>query len=388
MVFTVSFFVLIGRKMLSKNKQKLIYMASIFFASKTLALENNQNQLTWLIDASAYSPNQSITSFVDDWDEPLKSGDYAFAQGKFQVEVNPVNSSMQYGMGWRYDYLLEFNDATAQTYWRYKNNRLPEENQQYPLYLSVNHNERYGVSLGKNWQIHSNWQITPKVNLWQGHHVIYGNFYGNLSTLSSFAHINDIQNSINTADALLHYYYDKPALKEDKLGWQPKPPKGQGYSFDLQVAGRLPKDIYFSMNTYDLFGKMFWKDSPYTDYILNYDVNARPLYKLSGQLKKENMTQKLPWKIETHFEKQLTKKWQIGINSQFNQFSQLHQLSAKYQTNIHHVPIGLIGLMEPQTNSLGLAVQTPYGGIKWLTDDLNTNQAKRGNINIFWHYQW
>jgi hypothetical protein len=43
---------------------------------------------------------------------------------------------------------------------------------------------------------------------------------------------------------------------------------------------------------------------------------------------------------------------------------------------------------EPQTHALGLSIQHDYFGVKYIADNLNTNQAKRMGAQLFAQYQW
>ena len=71
------------------------------------------------------------------------------------------------------------------------------------------------------------------------------------------------------------------------------------------------------------------------------------------------------------------------MSSISNQYSSLWQLNAYWdrgvQWGIH---------FEPQTHALGLSIQHDYFGVKYIADNLNTNQAKRMGAQLFAQYQW
>lgn len=339
--------------------------------------------------ASADSPAQPITAFIDDWDAPLDSGEHAYVQGRLALTVQPAHSVISYGLAWRYDYLMEFSEETAEVYWQYENKQNPTQSKSYPLFLKAKHNERFGANIGFTQSIAADWQVTAKANLWQGLHALDGKVTGNLSNrILADSELNNIRDTIDKADAYLDYYYDKPALEEENLGWNPAQPSGYGYSIDLNLTGKLSDKTWLNIRGYDVLGRMRWKDMPSTRYALDYDVDGRPLYSLEGQLETKDITQTLPWRVEGSLMHQLDDQWQLGLQGQVNEVQDLYQLSAGYLLNNYRYPFMLTALVEPQTQALGLALDSRYGGIKVLTDDLDSQKAKRSEISLYGRYAW
>lgn len=340
---------------------------------------------------SAHSPAQPIAAFIKEWDAPLKSGEHAYAQGRMGVEVRPADSAISYGLGWRYDYLMRFNQETANLYWQYKNKKIPNENQTYPIYLEAKHNERIGANIGFTQRIIPNWQLTTYANIWKGLHALEGDAGGTLTSQAGLEGevIRNIDR-LNRVDTHLNYYYDKPALGEEDLNWYPDKPAGYGYSVDIQLAGQLTDKTALSVRGYDVLGRMHWRDMPSTEYILDYDVDRRPTNDTRGQLDTNDVTQSLPWRVEGSLTHQLTDKWQLGTHAQANDIETLYQLSAGYQLDNASLPIPIVvtGLIEPQTKALGLAIDSKYGGVKLLTDDIDAEKAKRSEIRLYGRYTW
>lgn len=346
-------------------------------------------QIKWNLMATAHSPTQPISAFLDDWSAPLDSGDHAYAQGRMSLEIRPAGSAISYGLGWRYDYLMTFSKETAEVYWQYENKQPSSTSQTYPLFLEAKHNERVGANIGLTKQIMPNWQLTTRANVWQGLHALEGKIVGDLSTrvLPNNETI-DIRDSLDKTNAYIDYYYDEPALGEENLNWNPAKPSGYGYSLDLQLTGQLSDSTRLSLRGYDILGRMRWKDMPSTRYALDYDVNGRPLYTIEGQLSTDDVTQTLPWRVEGSLQHQLDSQWQLGLHGQVNDIQDLYQLSAGYQTSNDAFPITVTGLIEPQTQALGLAVDSRYAGIKLLTDSLDSEKAKRSEISLYGRYAW
>lgn len=345
-------------------------------------------QLAWDVSADSYSPTQSITSFTDDWDEPLAAGDFAYIQARSDIAYRTASSPLSYGLHYRYDYLLSFSEPMAQTYWHYKNKSLPASARTYPLALSANHNERAGFGIGYDVVPSSRWQFTPMLNVWRGLHAVTGELQGRLTTLPATGQPSKLVDTVGVAHADLSYHYDTPALKEDRLGWQPARPDGVGYSLDLQITGELPYQTRVAINAYDILGKMHWRDMPMTDYTFDYDAMGRPPYTLEGKLATADITQDLPWRVETRLEKPLTPAWSVGLNSQFNAVSDLHQLTASYQLSHHQQPMTITAMVEPQTQAVGLQIARDDFAIRYLTDDLNTNRAKRVDLQLSLQHRW
>ena len=336
---------------------------------------------------TAHSPAQPISAFIDDWDAPLDSGEHAYLQGRVAIDVRPAGSAISYGLGWRYDYLMQFSEETAQVYWQYENKVAGAPDKTYPLYLQASHNERVGANIGYSYPINPDWQLAAKANIWQGLHALDGKINGQL-TSQAIAADGNIRDSVNNADASLDYYYDKPALGEENLGWNPDKPKGLGYSLDVQLAGKLTPTTTLNLQGYDLLGRMQWRDMPSTRYALGYDVSGRPLYTLEGQLASFDVTQDLPWRIEGSLLHQLDNKWQLGAHAQANDIQTLYQLSAGYELDNSTLPVTITGLVEPQTSALGVVVDSKYGGIKLLMDDIKFDEAKRSEVSLYGRYIW
>ncbi|WP_227429936.1 outer membrane protein transport protein [Psychrobacter sp. I-STPA6b] len=352
-------------------------------------LYHDATQVQWSITANAYSPTQSIHSFVDDWDAPLESGDYAYAQGRAGVEIMPAQSMFSYGLDWRYDYLMKFSESTAQVYHQYKNKQISTHSQVYPLSLQVQHNERLGIHIGTQATLFDDWTLDTKAHLWKGLHSIDGQIYGQLlSRVPTNQPSASSKDSVDKAVARLDYYYDKPALGEENLNWHPATPQGYGYSFDISLQGQLTDNTQLNIQAYDVLGHMYWKDIASTNYDLEYGVNRRPVYTIEGKLLTKDVRQHLPWQVEASLTHQLDNQWQLGLQTQSNEYSTLYQLSAGYPFQLDSTPVVVTGIVEPQTQAFGVEVDSAYGGVKFLADSLNSHSAKRAEISLYGRYHW
>lgn len=354
-----------------------------------IATQKSDTQIDWTVMASAHSPAQPIAAFIKDWDAPLDSGKHAYAQGRTSLNVRPADSPISYGLAWRYDYMTTFSQETADLYWQYQNKQLPNQNQTYALELDAQHNERFGANVGFAQQLTSNWQLTTYANIWKGLHLLDGEAKGSI-TSQAYPDGEIVRNidRLNRTKTYVDYYYDKPALGEEDLNWHPNKPTGYGYSLDISLTGTLTDRTRLSVRGYDVLGRMHWKDTPSTQYVLDYDANRRPIDMTEGQLDTDDITQTLPWRVEGSLIHQLNPQWQLGVHGQVNDIQGLYQLSAGYQTNEDYYPLIITGLIEPQTQALGLAVDSQYGGIRLLTDSLDSEKAQRSEVSLYGRYSW
>ncbi len=357
--------------------------------SAYLATKKPSLQVDLRVMATAHSPAQPIAAFIKDWDAPLESGEHAYAQGRAALTVQATDSPISYGLAWRYDYLMSFNQQTADLYWQYQNKQIPNQNQTYELQLEAQHNERFGANVGFTQALSPNWQLTTHANIWQGLHVLDGKANGSLTSqaLNGEEVVKNIDR-LNKTLTYLDYYYDEPALGEEDLNWYPDKPKGYGYSLDINLIGKLSDKTHLSIRGYDILGRMHWKDTPNTSYVLDYDINRGTTDKTKGQLSTNDVKQNLPWRVEASLMHQLNDQWQLGIQGQVNEVQDLYQLSAGYMLNNNRYPFMLTALVEPQTQALGLALDSQYGGLKLLTDNLDSEKAKRSEISLYGRYAW
>lgn len=382
---------IMGNNLLSKTNiaTPTSHVNTSIVTTPSVAAKRAGPQIDWTIMATAHSPAQPINAFIKDWDAPLDSGKHAYAQGRASLNVQPADSPISYGLAWRYDYLMRFNQETADLYWQYQNKQIPNQNQTYALALEAQHNERIGANIGFTQQLTPNWQLTSYANIWKGLHVLEGSARGSVTSqaLPEGEIVRNIDR-LNKTETYVDYYYDKPALSEEDLNWYPDKPSGYGYSLDLNLTGKLADNTQLSLRGYDILGRMRWHDTPSTEYILDYDIDRPTTDKTRGQLSTDDVTQTLPWRVEGSLVHQLKNQWQLGMHGQVNDVHELYQLSAGYQLDYNTHPITVTGLIEPQTQALGLAVDTQYGGIKLLTDSLDSKKAERSEISLYGRYAW
>lgn len=357
---------------MNKNLIFLTLLPSVCFAEKSAQFSLN---------AELYSDPVSVHAFLNDWDSPhLEKGKNAFASGKMKLETQQDHWTM--GWVWSYDYQLRFSEDMAKLYYQITNDQLIDANSSYALELEAQHVDTVGTRFGYEWDIYPNWTVVTGATALIGRHYVDGTFQARGQTTN----MPELMDRVSWLNGHLNYSYDQPALKEDELGWNGKTDKGYGYALDLGLKGKIGKnwDLYFQAE--DIFSYLYWDNAPFTKYSITYDQNSRPRMDLSGQLSKtKQYKQKLPFKISSEITYTSdVNPWSISLSSFSNQYLTLAQLNGFWQT----APLKYGIHIEPQTHSLGVSVQHKNFGLKYLTDDLATNDAHRFSTYLYAQYFW
>lgn len=343
-----------------------------------------QTDTKLIVQADVYSEALSIDSFTDNWrGSPLKKGDTAFAQGK--IELRQEQDAFQYGIVWQYDYLLHFTPDTARLYYQVQNKLPLTPNAQYDLLIKANHIESVGFRFGYTFELNQDWQLNTGLNILKGRKLLQGDLTG-FGQTNSAQNTQDLLNTVDNLQANIDYNYSKPALKEGTLGWNPDAPTGYGVSIDMMLTGLITPELKFIFAMNNLYGRMRWDDVPNTRYDANYELNRLPHFNVTGQLSQgKKLTQKLPYRIDSSLTYQPNQSpWSASASLYANELMQLWQVSAyrdfaEYKVGLH---------AEPQTETFGLSVGKKNFGIQYMTDDLNTNHAKRMSLGLYGLYQW
>lgn len=359
-----------------------VYRGILLLALSSVSIAQATTLTRFTAQADVYSEPLSIDAFTDDWNDPkLRKGDAAFAQGK--IELMQQINNMQYSMFWSYDYLLKFSPDTARLYYQIQNDLPLDQNQHYDLFINAQHIETLGWRLGRKWQLNDAVQLTTGLSLLQGRHFLQGKFMGDGRTLSTQPNMLD---GVDRIRAGLNYYYDKPALREEELGWAPGTPQGYGTALDMALQAKLTDSILLDVSIQNLWGSMWWDNAPNTSYTLDYELNRLPHFDIKGQLNRDKTyKQHLPYRMDANLAYQpLNQPWSTSISLLQNKTSTLSQLNAYYdyagQTFGIHA--------EPQSHAFGLSFKNKYAGLRYMTDSLNTNQAQRYSLYLYGLYQW
>ncbi len=360
----------------------LFYMLRKSFVLSILLIASYchaQEQLYYQVRADVYSEPLSIKSFTDDWSDPnFKSGKNAFAHGLMQLGVR--KDAWDFSWIWRYDYVLRFSKDTAKLYYQIKNEKLIDGNTQYDLQLEAQHVDTVGSRFAYTWQVAPNWSLTTGATALIGRHYVDGQ----VNALAQTTDQAQLMDRVKWLNGQIDYSYDQPALKEDKMGWKEQANKGYGFALDASIAGTIANNFKVHINIQDALAYLYWQDAPYTRYKINYDQDMRPRFDIQGKFNTyKQYTQRLPYKVYTDMIYQSNQPWSVGLSSISNEYMSLWQMNAYWDAilkwGVHY---------EPQTHAVGLSIQHHNFGLKYITDDLNTNQAKRMGAQLFAQHRW
>lgn len=361
-------------------------MLSLVFQSFLLCFllcsHTHANQpIIFQLTADVYSEPIPIDAFTDDWVYPyLKQGEAAFAQGK--MELIQAHQKQTYRIFWQYDYWLTFTSDAAKLYYQYANDHIPEKKKYYDLGIRAVHLDMVGFRWDDQYLFTPSWSMTYGVSLLKAVHTIDGRFSG--GALGQPAkNFKDYAQRIN---ASLDYWYDQPALHEEELAWLPDVTDGLGFSTYVSISGQLSDQLKVQVQVDDIYGEIHWKDLARTQYHLNYDVDGRPLYQITGQLSQSRKIQRIPtsglWKFE--YQPWLTHPLQVTVGCQHNLSANLCQLGVSYAWAGYRIG----ALLEPTSSAVGVSIDGGWFELKYLADHLNTNQAHRMGMSLVAHYLW
>lgn len=330
------------------------------------------------VEADGYAEPVSIQDFTHHWQGRFSGGRHAFLQGR--AELTRRDAGQELGLLWRYDYLLDFTPDTAELYNAYAKGLAPDTGRAYGLGVTA----RYSEALGVRWSPVFQWQpgltVTPGFNLLQGYKLTDGGLGGSARFRQPGFSGADFQG----AELAVDYHYDEPQLYEEKLGWHPRNPDGWGYSLDLRADWRPDDRRSLTLQLYDVYGRLHWRQAPRTQY--QFDYQAVPAaHQLTGQLETDDhYTQVLPMRGRLSGEYRLNERWQAGWQLDANRYVRLGQVSAGYSVGAWTGSL----LWEPQTGALGVALAHPGFRCRWLADSLNTNRARRLGISLAAETSW
>ena len=340
------------------------------------SLPAHSQNLSFNIQADAYSEPVSIKAFTDDWYGDFKGGEHAFAQGRAEWLLHQP----QYELAafWRYDYLLDFSESTAQLVHAYKNKLSPAAGL-YPVAVDAHYSEAYGLRWQPLFRPQPHLTLGLGFNLLKGYKLTDGQVGGQVRLNGQGLDRHSVDNAALNID----YHYDEPQLYEDRLGWQPRNPSGEGFSLDLYGHWHS-EQTSFQLQLYDVIGQLYWHDVPATQYQASYQT--QPIdHSLTGQLAIDRRyRQRLPAHGFAELSQQWNTSWRSTLHILANQEMQLLTVSTGYRWQQWQTSL----LAEPQTRALGLEIRHPNFYLRWLADDFNTNKAHRLGLSLGFNQSW
>ncbi|AMX03587.1 hypothetical protein [Microbulbifer thermotolerans] len=250
----------------------------------------------------------SVDSILHDWNGRLYSGELAWSRNRFELSYRDQVWSLAYVQ--RYDYQLHFNDATADLYYREEND-LPLPGGAVRVKLDVWHLYADGVKFAYRWAWENGLLIEPAVTLLRPLDFQDGSLRGELQPGSGLLS--------GTAD--LNYRYTEDRLLEHRF----EQPSGTGATLDLTLSWKSEvRELKLQLQ--DLYGRVDWKDAPYTLGSINTVDRGKPAKvelepAFSGVRGEENYRQKMPVYARAFFTE--TREgfcWLVDVDYLFGEF--------------------------------------------------------------------
>lgn len=356
---------------------KKIILILLFISSISAAEEKMYFQLR----ADVYSDVLPIHAFINKWhSDDFQKGEHAFAHGKMRLGVK--NGAWDMGWVWMYDYQLKFSQDLSELYYQVQNQQLVDANKTYDIKLKAQHIDAIGARFAYQWQM-NDWSLITGLTALSGRHFLDGK----ARALGQTNMQDTLLERVEWLNGVIDYTYDRPALKEDKLGWNEKVRQGYGYALDLKLQGNITPAWQLMLNIEDIYSYMYWEEAPQTAYSLAYDRNSRPRFDIRGQLDTQaEFIQRLPFKVYSELNYQaLSKPWSLGISSLSNQDLSLWQVNASWR---NEQDIKWSAHLEPQTQAAGISIEQKYFNVKYMADHWNSNRAKRQSALLSAQYFW
>lgn len=298
------------------------------------------------------SPAIELSDFNSSWAKP-DNGRYAQARARIATQFT-LGHYWSVGLQKRWDYLLGFNQETAQFYSGLENNHIQDG--QYSLDLSVNAARSKSVFVQYFIPLSSSTQVELRAHAIKGGRIQKGR-------LSGLGYATNNQLGYNWQ---LDYAYDENRLfesgKYSATGW--------GHSFDANLTTRLGTLSTVKISLEDLWHHIYWQDLKQDEGCLN-----RPLTSdCSVSSKQQTYTQILPVFGRITWDYRFLNHYSMLFEYQHWQRFQGVLMGVKAKS--WHASYDLTN----ETYNLGY--ESTHLTVKWGTDQLNINNAKHWQMTL------
>lgn len=313
----------------------------------TAAHAESSNGLHSRTEVFAHSEAKSVMDAVNGYRGELHNGRVAYAYSR--AEIGWQQGSWKFAALARYDVSVDPSSDFVRLY-HLTRNKLPlPVGERFDLQLRAKQYQLAGVLVGKQWQPQPALQLRASLSLLRGSRFLDG-------TVSGQATI-EAENDYNITGRV-NYAYEKDELLDrptDNI-------TGYGASLDAGLTWDITPGTEFAVDIFDLYGRVRWKDAPFTDAIITTDSRRiedgfavfDPL--LSGIEGNRDFTQRLQTRADVRVNQQLSPIYSLNLRYR------LHPLKA--------VP------------SIGITRQLGSGNaLRWNVEWLPVQQAIGAGIN-------
>jgi hypothetical protein len=317
------------------------------------------------VDSLFYSEPIAVKAITGNWHAPLHSGDTAFTTDK--IEIGIAWDGWSIGTLYRYDYFFNFTPETAELVHSSKNKIELKPGRHYSLALNANGLRTRGIKLAREIRIDQGLSVSAGVSLLEGVKFINGGISGN--AVATAVKDYDVNFQVD-------YTYSKDTLF-DRIA---TPPKGKGYSLDLDANWQPTRSLKVSLAWLDLLGMVKWFDAPFTKATGNtdnkaYDENGYVIYNpvVTGIESNRDYKQRIPRKFFLESSYHYTKQSSFQLKYQDYGIEDFFYAGIGWET-ANDLKLKLLYCAEVGTIDIGFAM--PNFSIALISDDTNINAAR------------
>ncbi|KPZ62251.1 hypothetical protein [Pseudoalteromonas sp. P1-7a] len=357
-------------------KKKILLLGFSTALLSPLASANNQFQIFTHFDAEIYTEAQPVQAFVDDFDEPIKSGDSAFTYNIFEIGVGYNNFKV--GLQSRYDYVLNFDPDTA-LYTYLEKNDLPFEERFYTYQLNAKQVTSNGVFVSYDFKFldKNALTITPKVSVFASTHFQDASVDGRVFS-------DEVEGSI-TAD----YNFSKDILF--KKFTPSENPEGLGYSLDIFADWQINDDLKVGLSVKDLLYKTDFDDTgsvkgQTTEIPFSEDesgnVTSTPTVSLQTSAfgNTQSHTLDMEMRITAFADYRINNRYSTAFTVKQYDKDTFSQLKGRIHFWDHwKVQAGY----ETKSEAFLVGIENEYFGLNLQTDSLDLDKAYYANVNWY-----
>ncbi|MGQ0698626.1 MAG: hypothetical protein ACT4PZ_10325 [Panacagrimonas sp.] len=211
------------------------------------------------LSSFAYNEPVPVSNYLQDWDGPLESGSDGITRNT--LFIGATQGPWQVGYVQRYDWEIKASRDMARLYFEASNKRDLTPGREYALDLRIFHQRSQGIRLAYEWS-GADWSLSLGASALDGITLTQGRLHGKALVVGE----KDYEYQAQVA-----YGYTKDFL----FGRHARAPEGLGLSTDLKVRWRPTPAYLIELRIDDLWGRLWWRDVPYTDAVATSQTERR-----------------------------------------------------------------------------------------------------------------
>ena len=314
---------------------------------------------------SVHSSSEPVPVYdmVNGWGDDVRSGRYAWADGRVQLGFAAQGWDFALERRWHYDFRFS-KDVVAFYASLERGEARPGD---YALALHAKALQMRGWRAGYefHWQ---RWRLQPIFSVYQIDQYQIGELHG-VATLSA----------VNSASVLLDYHFDDDKL----LAWPTAPEVGRGFSADLNLAYDGLR-WQFELQLQDLWSRIDLPVAAFTRGCINLGGAENPVCS-SGNAVAGNSGY-ADYRTELHYSGQL-RAVDTDLGLQFTAFWHDRYQRVSVQKD-WRTAVGELGLSAHSTAQIGVHWRSRWHQLALISDKADWQQARHLQLQLALRYPW